>query len=351
MLIIASLTKPLPNNKLNSQLGFFYVSSSIKSLPNEVTWVAAEKPDYLPPREDIKVILDWYTLHIPWGGGAGGGNANKFWTEEQLQVVEDGLMSVPTDNFWGTLWMGSEENRRQHIGFDPGLNFTWFNETLLAYDLWIIDNPPDPTNYWSRVEEWKDEMCLRMMRGACEYWHSKGVKVGVMLDGTLIPGYRNVWWSIGVSLHFGWPAFNYLKENFDFVIGYPFTSNLEFYNNWTIPFWDFLEEHHQKQKKFIITTQKWYWNTENEPDPINIWEPEAIALEIKDCLDKGYVIMPYYNPDPPRDEIWSMIQTGIALYESGAPFYYNYVNGTNLLTGKVGLTYGWVKTRCATNED
>ena len=82
-------------------------------------------------------------------------------------------------------------------------------------------------------EVWVEEMMLRLMRGACDYWHSKGVKVGVMMGGgTLVDNFRDQSWSLGPRGSWGMPAYDYWKDNFDFVVMYPFTCNLEYYDLW-----------------------------------------------------------------------------------------------------------------------
>ena len=311
--------------------GVFYVDDDFQP-DNDTSWVFARKPDYVTSRKDVKVILNWYSMHIPWGDGAGGGSANEIVTAEELNYIENQLRTIPTQNFWGTLWFGSEEHRLTHFdNFNDDVNTTWFNERILGYPLYLKEAPR------ATREVWADEMMLRLMRGACDYWHSKGLKVGVMMGGgTLVDTFRDLDYYGGPSATWGMPAYNYWRNNFDFCVMYPFTCNLEYYNTWTVQYWDVVERDLTKQIKFLIPPQSWHWNGLDAQDPRWVFEEAAVALELHWAFEHGYIVTPY-------EENTQIVKAAIKLYTQNMPFYYYYVEGKNLLTNFTGPTYGWVK--------
>jgi len=73
------------------------------------------------------------------------------------------------------------------------------------------------------------------------------------------------------------------------------------------------------------------------------------VLEMKNCLDRGIVVTHYAMYLSPEtwtfQQIWVLMLKAIELYDSGAPYFEEYVYGENLLTGYVGNTYGWVYVR------
>ena len=283
------------------------------TIPDEASWVIASLPDYEKPRQNISVILCWYSLHPPFNP------YNPFETESEINEVEEALRSVPLENFWGMLFI-NEEHYRSHIGFYDDVNTTWFGERLLGYPLYLEENPSATT------DEWKDEMFLRMIRGFYNYFHVKGIKVGITANsGSTVPNYRNQSWIKGIPAAFGEPAMAFIRQHYDFVFLYTYSRNLEdFY--WTKQYFSIIDNLWQKQKKFWILTQIW-------PDNEAVWEKETIALEIKNCLDRNIVVTSYHNTNPPFEETWPLIKRAIELYNSEAPYFEEYVYGKNLLTG------------------
>jgi len=257
-------------------------------------------------------ILNWAELHRPWNPW------NPFKTESDLKYVEQGLKTVPTENFWGIIGPIREEHYWHHIEFNDDVNTTWLGESLLGYPLYLEESPG------ATEDEWKDEMNLRMIRGFYDYFHPL-TKVGATAGlGSLrrIPYY------------FGVPALAFIREHYDFVILYEYTENLEYFDEKTRQSLQLIDQFFQKQKKFWIITRNG-----SKPD----WELEAIALEMKNCFDRNMVVTCYYQNDPPLEDIWPLMLKAIELYDSKAPYYENHVYGRNLLTGYVGDTYGWVE--------
>jgi len=307
---------------LECELGIWYASSGCK-IPDEAGWVVASLPDYEKPRVDISVILDWYRLHPPYGP------FNPFETVSEIKQVEEGLKSVQTENFWGIIFI-CEEHYRVHVGFNDDVDTTWFGERLLGYPLYLQEDAS------ATLDEWKDEMFLRMIRGFYNYFHEKGLKVGVTMNaGALVVNLRGQSWSHGIPKYWGQLAFDFIKNRYDFVILYAYTRNLEDFQ-WTKEYFSLIDQHFQKQKKLWILTRIWDNNRE-------AWEREAIALEIKNCLDRNIAVTSYRGTEPPFEETWALMKKAVELYYSDAPFFETYVYGKNLMTGYVGNTYGWVK--------
>ena len=328
----ASQTNQIPETEI--QLGHFYVGPGA-ALDPQASWVFASKPDYTTSRKDVKVILNWYSLDVPWGDGGNGASANEIQTAEELNSIENQLRNIPIQNFWGTLWFGSEEHRLTHFdNFNDDVDTMWFNERIVGYPIYLKEAPGASRDMWA------EEMMLRLMRGACNYWHSKGLKVGVMMGGgTLVDNFRGKSHYDGPASAWGLPAYNYWRNNFDFVVMYPFTCTLEYYQLWTVQYWEVVERDLTKQIKFLIPPQSWsWWNGPDASDPRWIFEEEAVALELKWAFDHGYIITPYY-----RGGYWDYAVKGMELYLQNKPYYEEYVSGENLLTHKKGLVYGWVK--------
>jgi len=244
-----------------------------------------------PPR--IPVILNWYAFRpsLP------------IRTQEALTELEQGLKSITTDNFWGIISPVCEEIYRTHIDFNDDVDTTWFGERLLGYPKYLEENPG------ATQRAWQEEMYLRMIRGFYNYF-SPLTKVGIT-----------------------WGIVNFIKQHYDFLILYPYTENLEYWLQQSKPYLSAVEEQFLKQKKFWILTRIWDYNKEN-------WEREAIALEMKNCLDRNIVIMPYSST---LEEVWPLMLKAIQLYNSQVTYFENYIYGKNLLTDYIGKTYGWVQ--------
>jgi hypothetical protein len=306
------------------ELGVFYVKESVLAIPNEASWVVAAYPNYIKPRENLSVILNWYDLHPP----------SMIKTEAELKSIEEGLKSVPIENFWGIFFI-AEEHYRTHIAFYDAVNTTWFGEKLLGYPLYLKGNPS------TTRDQWKDEMYLRMIRGFYNYFHPK-TKVGITAPaGSVIANYRDLSWLGGIPYCFGEPAMAFIRERYDFVFLYGYAVNLEDFNEWFKPYFSLTDQLFSMQKKFWILTRIW-----DEPPPwgnVDVWEKEAIALEMKNCLGRNMVITSYYWNNPPLKETWALMLKAVELYNREAPYFENYVYGENLLTGYVGDTYGWVE--------
>jgi hypothetical protein len=309
---------------LNTELGAWMIGDTIHPVPNEATWVVASTPDYRANRGNISVILNWRSVHPPENP------FNPFTTSAEIQQVEGNLTSIPAENFWGIIFV-CEETYRTHVAFDDDVNTTWFGENLLGYPLYLTENPT------ATQDQWKDEMYFRMIRGFYNYFHPR-TKIGITANGmSTILNWKNTspLKGKGVPYFFGEEAMDFIKQNYDFVILYAYTSNLTDYDVWTRQYFSFIDATFQNQKKFWILTRVWDYNQA-------YWETEAIALEIKNCLDRGIAITTYYWSTPPIEETWPLILKAVALYNAKLPYYESDVYGTNLLTGYVGNTYGWV---------
>jgi len=262
-----------------------------------------------PPK--VPVILNWYTFRpsLP------------IRTEEALTSLERGLRSITIENFWGILGpTGAEEIYRTHIAFDDNVDVTWFGERLLGYPLYLQENPA------ATIDDWKDEMYLRIIRGFYNYF-SPLTKVGITWGRMNLKDWNE---------YYGEPATTFIRQYYDFVFLYPYTANFKEFLQATKPYLSRVEELFPNQKKFWILTRIWNYNR-------SYWEREAIALEMKSCLDRNIVIMPYENNEPPLQDIWPLMLKAIELYDSETPYYEIYVYGRNLLTEYVGETYGWVE--------
>jgi len=258
----------------------------------------------------IPVILNWYEFRpsLP------------IRTQEALTNLEQGLKSIIMENFWGIISPGSEEIYRTHIAFNDDVDTMWFGERLLGYPLYLAESP-DATR-----DAWNDEMYLRMIRGFYNYF-SPLTKVGITW-GITDP---NSW-----NYAYGEPAATFIQQHYDFLFLYPYTTNLEDWLRRGKPYLSAVEELFPNQKKFWILTRVW---DDNRP----YWQREAIALEMKNCLERNIVVMPYWSTEPPLKETWPLILKAIQLYNGNVTYFENYIDGKNLLTDYVGKTYGWVQ--------
>jgi hypothetical protein len=257
---------------------------------------------------EVPIILNWIKVYpYPWG--------TQIETASELQRLENELKSIPAENFWGILFI-REEIYRTYIGFNDDVNTTWFNEKLLGYPLYIEEQTG------ATIAEWKDEMYLRMIRGFYTYF-SPLTKVGITWGQT-----EREYWEIA----YGEPATTFIKENYDFLILYPYTKNLDEWISSSEPYLNIVEKEFPKQKKFWLLT---FMRTN--------WEPEAMGLELKNCFDRNIPVMRYYEEEPPFEQIWLLMLEAIELYKTGAPYYEASVYGRNLLTDFIGYTYGWVE--------
>lgn len=311
------------------EIGFWCVDFEWQEIKEEADYVFAMRAEYVAPRPDLKVIFVPFQIHPPTPGIDQW--ANSFITEQDLQEVEIALKAVDMSKFKGITFF--EEHITEHVTFNDDVNLVWFGETLLGYPLYLNEAPS------ASEQEWREEMYFRMVRGFYNYFHELGVDVGTTGSASeLINQEGGRSWRPGVEYYWGLKAFDFIKGNYDFVVFYIYTVDLDDFV-WTKEYFDFIDQHFSNQKKFWILTRIWSWSE-------GAWEPEAIALEMKNCLDRNMVITTYLgaNPDPPLDEIWAYILDSIDLYDAEAPYYENYVEGRNLLSNYVGYTYGWVDT-------
>jgi parallel beta-helix repeat protein len=296
-------------------------------IPPGATWGVVKDPNSIPSNTNITLIMDWYDLHPPWGP------YNPYKTTEDLKTVEDGLKRIPSNVLWGIIGGAGpcHEHYKEHIQLNDNVDTTWFGEKLTSYSLFLRENSR------ATQDQWRDEMYLRMCRGFYNYFHSIGIKVGQSIEiETLVYGLRNRTFPKGYTTYFGEPAFAFIRENYYFIVAYGYTRNLEDFQQWIKPGFLLIDQYFPKQKKFWILTR--IWQGEND----QTWEPEAMALEIKNCLDRKMIILLYSSNNPAFNEVWRVLLKGIELYNSGTAYFEEYVYGKNLLTGYEGSTYGWV---------
>jgi len=298
------------------QLGVYGASSS-PPVPADAEYVVVGTPNYTIPRK-IPVILDWYYLHPPYPNGIN----NPYVTVADVKTVEDQLKTVQASSFWGIIGPVCEETYRSHIQFEDSLNTTWFNETLLGYATYLTKNPG------ATRDSWQDEMFLRFVRGFYNYFHLEGLHVGI----TAADDATN-----NTSYFYGQPAFAFIRQSYDFVFLYAYTENLTDFEQRTKPYFSAIDQLFQNQMKFWILTRMYDFS-------VGTWQLEAKAIELKNCFDRNMVVTTsIYEDNPTFQETWTLIEKAKELYDTNAPYYETYVNGTNLLTGYVGNTYGWVQ--------
>lgn len=341
ILIFVLLLVAFPNRSTRTateEIGVWVNSSDPSKLkiPNEASWAVIFQPDYIKPRLNLSLVLNWISLHKAQNP------FNPFVNQSDIDTVTQDIMSMPASfytNFWGIIFI-SEEHYRTHVAFADNVNTTWFGERLLGYPLYLSEVQS------ATHDQWMDEMFLRMVRGWYNYFHARGIKVGINANG----GSTVDQWAVpnprpnahGIPDFFGWPAMNFISEHYDFVVNYAFTGDLADYQ-WTKKYLsEVVDVCFQNQTKFWQLTQ--IWNiTDNIGYNANYWEPEAQALEIRNCLDRNMIMMPYYWRSPPLNETLATMQKATELHDNGAPYFETYVRGENLLTGYVGNTYGWVQ--------
>ena len=306
------------------ELGVFQVWENGYYIPPEASWVVAARQTYVPPRPGINVILNYYNVHPRT-------EAPTFETAAELNKVEQDLMAIPTANFWGILFI-REEHYRNIVNFNDDVDTTWFGERLLGYPLYLVETPG------ATVDDWKDEMYLRMIRGFYNYF-SPLTKVGISAGGPSL--YHPTYKEKSYLEYFGQPAMDFM-QNYDFVFLLRYSVNLEDYKARMEPYFAVADQLFQNQKKFGIITRKWGHN-------LNTWEPEAIGPEMFNYLKRNCVVMTYeehaaggYFEPPTFSEMWLLMLRGRELYYIRAPYTENRVPDTNLLTGYIGDTYGFV---------
>jgi hypothetical protein len=275
-------------------------------------WIDEAYVDMEPSPRTAPAILDWAYLRLNSSG------LLPFRTADQIEKVEELLRTIPTRNFWGLIFI-AEEVYRTDIQFNDDVNATWFGEKLLGYPQYLAQNSG------AREDEWRDEMYLRMIRGFYDYF-SLLTKIGITW-GWLNP---NDWIE-----YYGQPAISFIQQHYDFLVLYPYTENLTYWLQSSKPYLSAVEEIFVNQKKFWILTRCWDYS-------INDWEREAIALEMKNCLDRNMVVTCYYDSEPPFEQQWADMLKCVELYNANQPYYEVLTYGKNLLTGVVGYTYGYV---------
>lgn len=271
----------------------------------------------LYPHGNVSLILDWCDVHQAWVNSS----LNTFRSEAVIEEVERRLKSIEPEKFWGIIFI-SEEHYRLHIDFSDETNVTWFGERLLGYPLYLQSNPN------ATRDEWKDEMFLAMLRGFYNYFHGK-TEVGITAgDGVILRG--------NLAQYFGEQALDFIRKYYDFVILYRYTSNLNDFQQTTRSYLSAADQLFSGQREFWILTRAWDYNEK-------IWQPESTGLELKNCLDRNMVILCYCSSEPCFEEIWAFALKGFELCDKGTPYFERDVYGKTLLTGTLGITYGWVE--------
>jgi hypothetical protein len=239
------------------------------------------------------------------------------------------MKSWDVSKFWGVIFL-SEEWTKALIQFENGLNITWLGQSLVGYDIWINANPGSNQN------EWKSEMFYRMIYGFYAYFKPLGTNIGQTIgQNTIRPENRDT--------YYGTKAWNFVVNNYDFVFLYNYVKHWDHWLSSGKSYFEHVDEVLMGgAKPFWILTQQF-----QDQSYYNDWVPEPIALEMKNAIDRNMVITLYrYSSSYNQDfyENWARALQCIELYASGWPYYESIVNGTNLLTGVVGNTYGWVDT-------
>ena len=300
------------------EMGLFHAHNDTQ-IPAEAGWVVATWKGYTAPAGQKVILSDINDVGMP----------RNIVTADDLAEIEGQVMLWDASKFWGVIFL-SEEWWKPKVQFENGMSYTWFGQWLAGYDVWLGSHPG-----WTK-EEWRSEMYYRLVYGFYEYFKAQGVRVGhTMGMGTVLPQNRET--------YFGAKAWDYIRDNSDFIFFYTYTKHLEHWLAGEKAYFDYVDELMAGgAKPFFILTQRWYdkpwWDD---------WEPEAIALEMKNALDRDMVITVYrYNSrwNPDFHENWALMLQSVELYKQGAPYYEEYVAGRNLLTGYDGQTYGWVQT-------
>ena len=89
-----------------------------------------------------------------------------------------------------------------------------------------------------------------------------------------------------------------------------YNPNLDIFEYAGKQYLSIIDQLFSNQKKFWILTNIWDYNTD-------IWKLEAIALEMKNCLDRNMLITIFYQSNPPIEQGWLLMLKAIELYESG----------------------------------
>jgi hypothetical protein len=313
----AQSTGTIQYSSVDATLGLWSASSPV-NIPPEATYVVVGTPDYVKPRPDILPILNWYDLRPPYPNGVN----NPIISEADIKSVETELKSIKTSNLWGIIGPICEEYWRPHIQFVDTLNTTWFGESLMGYSVYLSSHPGTTRN------QWQDEMWLRFMRGFTDYFHAKGLTVGTTIQDVALSD---------VSYFYGTPAFNFAQQNLDFVFLYAYTENLADFQQRTTAYLHSIDQL-QMPLKFWILTRSYDFSLQS-------WQVEAKGLELKNSLDKNFVIFTsIYEENPTFSQTWQLILRSLQLYAQNAPYFESNVMGTNLLTSQTGQTYGWVQS-------
>jgi hypothetical protein len=272
--------------------------------------------------------MDWYDLHPPWP-------YNPFKTAVDLKTVEDALKNLNVASLWGILGPVCHEHYVEHIAQYADVDTTWFGEAIKSYSRYVATENPSAT-----TREWQEKMWFRIIKGFQSYFQGKGIKVGSSMEmETLVVGFRDRTFPQGYETYYGEEGFQYIRNQYDFIVGYGYAMNLSDYNQWIKLGLAFIDQYFPKQKKFWIITRPF-----DEPWCTS-WEPEAIALEMKNCLDRNMIILTYSTVSAKGfsfTQHWQWMLKGIELYKGTERYYETYVYGKNLLTGYEGNTYGWV---------
>lgn len=240
-------------------------------------WIDEAYVDMEPSPRTAPAILDWTYLRLNSSG------LLPFRTADQIEKVEELLRTIPTENFWGVIFI-VEEVYRTDVQFNDDLKATWFSKKLLSYPQFLAQNSG------ATEDEWRDEMYLRMIQGFYDYF-SPSTKVGITWGITN----SSMW-----KEYYGQPATSFIQQHYDFIVLYPYTSSSEDFSQRTEPYVSLVCDQFPNQTKFWILTRKWGYNE-------HYWQPDVLELEIKTCLDNNINTLTYYESDPPLEEVWPLM--------------------------------------------
>jgi len=279
-------------------------------------WIFTPNPEYpLPPSKNL--ILDHFWVIE--------GLEQDFYPRScsDLETIENRHKVVATGKFWGIDFIREEVENTWFNYLDLNADCTFFGENILGYDRYK-QTVPDAS-----VEVWRDEMYFRAIRGFYNYIKSRNPpeKIGITMGG-----YSMIDW----KSHFGEKAMGFIKNNYDYVVVYIYTQDLEQFERDTKKYLTLIDELFPRQQKFWIVSRSWL------PSEI---EPEIIQVEVKNVLDRGMVIVSYGPTGLEPPEVIDHMVKSINLYTSALKNYYeDYIMGKNMITGKTGNTYGFVDT-------
>ncbi|MBM3283025.1 hypothetical protein FJY90_02115 [Candidatus Gottesmanbacteria bacterium] len=280
-------------------------------------WIFTSEPDD-PPQMNRNLVLDYYGVTKDLEQDNWPKNCN------DLKIVENRHKSVPAGKFWGIDFIREEIDKTWFSKLDNNANCAVFGENILGYNV-FKDTAP-----YANEESWKDEMYFRVIRGFYNHIKSRNPpeKIGITMGGDLL-----TWW----QSHVGEKAMNFIKTNYDYVIFYSYTKDLGLFRSYTKPMYlTLIDDFFSKQKKFWIVSRNW--------PQLLIIEPEIIQLEVKNALDRNIVVLSYgpAGLDPP--EVIDYMAKSVDLYKNAPGNYHEeYTGGVNMITGKVGNTYGFVR--------